>query len=273
MLEYVGWLGTYFRNTENTGWANRGRPSSDPQPVFLVGFPRSGTTLLEQVLASHPRVTTLEEKEAFATGARDLMDRPANLERLAVLDEAALTQYRDAYWTTMALDKNSVGNKIIVDKLPLNTVKLPLIAKLFPGAKILFAVRDPRDVVLSCFRRRFRMNPSMYEFLTLEGAAQFYASVMRLADLYRTKLPLDIHEIHYENLIEDFELEVRAVCAFIGIEWNDEMLRFSEHAKQRSIATPSSTQVARGLYRRGHGPMEPIRAANESHLAGAGAMG
>ena len=253
MPEYVGWIGTYFQNTENTAWAKRGRPSDGPQPAFLVGFPRSGTTLLEQILASHPRVTTLEEKEALAAGAGDFMDRPANLERLATLDEAALSRYRDAYWKTMAVDKASVGNKVIVDKLPLNTIKLPLIAKLFPGAKILFAVRDPRDVVLSCFRRRFRMNPSMYEFLTLEGTVHFYASVMRLTDHYRARLPLDIHQIRYEDLVDDFERQTCSVCAFIGIDWDDEMRRFSGHARERSIATPSSTQVARGLYREGMG--------------------
>ena len=151
------------------------------------------------------------------------------------------------------------GFKVALDKLPLNTMKLPLIARLFPEAKILFALRDPRDVVLSCFRQRFRMNPSMYEFLTLDGAARFYDGVMRLADLYRAKLSLDLHTHRYEDLVEDFDGQTRTICDFIGLPWRAEMRDFAATLDDRSTATPSSTQVARGLYREGVGQWRRYR--------------
>jgi hypothetical protein len=143
--------------------------------------------------------------------------------------------------------------RVFIDKMPLASVQLPLIAKLFPNARILFARRDPRDVILSCFRRRFGMNPSMYQLLTLEGAAAYYDAIMRLAELYRELLPLPQHLIRYESLVEDFETTARLTCAFVGLEWDAAMLDFAAKARTRGISTPSAAQVARGLNREGQG--------------------
>ena len=173
--------------------------------VFLVGFPRSGTTLLERVLAAHPDVVAWDERETLTEAVRDFMADARGLDRLEGASEGLLADYRADYWRRVAATGAQVRGKVALDKLPLNTMKLPLIARLFPDARILFAMRDPRDVVLSCFRQRFRMNASMYEFLTLEGAARFYDGVMRLAALYRAKLNLDLHTHRYEDLVEDFE--------------------------------------------------------------------
>ena len=136
---------------------------------------------------------------------------------------------------------------------------MPVIAKLFPGARVLFARRDPRDVVLSCFRRRFGMNPSMYQLLTLDGAAGFYDAVMRLSEVYRPLLPLARHEVRYESIVDDFESSVRAACDFIGLEWDDSMLNFAAKARMRGISTPSAAQVARGLNREGQGAWRRYR--------------
>jgi hypothetical protein len=187
------------------------------------------------------------------------MANPAGLERLAKADEGQLADYRADYWRRVAETGANVAGKVALDKLPLNTMKLPLIARLFPEAKILFALRDPRDVVLSCFRQRFRMNASMYEFLTLDGAARFYDGVMRLAGLYRAKLDLDVHEHRYEDLIEDFDGQTRAICGFLGLPWRAEMREFAATLEDRSTATPSSIQVARGLYREGVGQWRRFR--------------
>ena len=92
---------------------------------------------------------------------------------------------RDAYWSRVRAFGVEPRGKVFIDKMPLASVQLPVVAKLFPSARILFALRDPRDVVLSCFRRRFGMNPAMYQLLTLEGAAAFYDAVMRLSELGR----------------------------------------------------------------------------------------
>jgi hypothetical protein len=122
-----------------------------------------------------------------------------------------------------------------------------LIAKLFPNAKILLALRDPRDVVLSCFRRRFAMNAGMYEFTGLDTSAAYYVVVMALIQIYREKLPLEILEARHESLIADFDGEAGRLCNFLGLEFRDEMRAFAGRAKAQTIDTPSGAQVARGL--------------------------
>jgi len=108
-------------------------------------------------------------------------------------------------------------------------------------------VRDPRDVVLSCFRRMFAPNAYVYEFLTLNGSAHFYDEVMRLDRLYRAGLEQERLDIRNEDLIADFEARTRALCAFVGLEWNESMLNFSRRAKARRIATPSALQLRDGI--------------------------
>jgi hypothetical protein len=227
-----------------------GSQGSDPQAaghVFLIGFPRSGTTLLEVVLDGNPRVVSLEEPELLADGVLAFMREPVDLLPLARAEIQAVSALRQAYWRRVRDAGADVAGKVFVDKHPLNSMKLPLIAKLFPQAKILFAVRDPRDVILSCFRRRFKMNPSMYELLTLPGAAAFYAAVMTFADTARRALLLDWREVRYESLIAGFEREMRGVCEFIGLEWDAAMGEFAGRAAAREHATPSTAQLSQGL--------------------------
>jgi len=227
--------------------------------VFLVGFPRSGTTLLERALAANPRIVSWDERENLSQAVRAYMSSPDGLQRLETASEWVLDPLREEYWRRVAASGAAVAGKIALDKLPLNTMKLPLIARLFPAAKIIFAVRDPRDVVLSCFRQRFGMNPSMYELLTLEGAARFYDGVMTLAALCREKLPLEVAEHRYEDLVADFDARTQAVCDFIGVPWSADMRRFAETLVERGSATPSASQVARGLYNEGIGQWRPYR--------------
>jgi tetratricopeptide (TPR) repeat protein len=231
--------------------------------TFLLGFPRSGTTLTEQALASHPGVVTLEEKDLMADAVDRFMPRSGELAPLEDAPERALVPYRELYWQRVRNYGVEPTGKLFVDMGPMHTVKLPLIARLFPGAKILFSIRDPRDVVLSCFRRRFGINPTTFEFLTLESAARFYSAVMQLGTLCRTSLPLDVREIRYETLVDDFEGQLRKVCAFLGLSWNDNMLRFAERSKLDVITTVSASQVARGLNREGIGQWRRYR----EHLA------
>lgn len=215
--------------------------------VFLIGFPRTGTTLVEVVLDGSPDVVSLEEHELLAQGVLSFMREPVDFEPLGRADEAALNALRESYWRSVRSAGVDVTGKVFVDKHPLNTLKLPLIARLFPQAKILFAVRDPRDVVLSCFRRRFQMNPSMYEFLTLPGAAAFYGAVMQFADTVQLKLKLQWHPVHYERLIADFEQQMRGICDYIGLTWLPSMGEFAGRVQSREHATPSTAQLSQGL--------------------------
>ncbi|MDP9007444.1 MAG: sulfotransferase [Pseudomonadota bacterium] len=215
--------------------------------VFLLGFPRTGTTLVEVVLDGNPRVVSLEEHELLADGVLAFMREPLNFDALAHAGEPAVNALREAYWRRVRSAGIDVAGKVFVDKHPLNSLKLPLIVKLFPRAKILFAVRDPRDVTLSCFRRRFQMNPSMYEFLTVPGAAAFYAAAMKFAYTVKRSLALDWHEIRYEKLVADFEREMRGICGYLELDWLASMGEFAHRVQAREHATPSTAQLSRGL--------------------------
>ncbi|HEY2684318.1 MAG TPA: sulfotransferase [Steroidobacteraceae bacterium] len=223
------------------------RTEGPAEHVFLIGFPRSGTTLLEVVLDGHSQVESLEEHELLTDAVLRYMREPLDLEALARAGDAELETLRASYWDAARRGGATLSGKVFIDKYPLNTLKLALIAKLFPRAKILFAVRDPRDVVLSCFRRRFKMNPAMFELLTLRGAAAFYDAVMAFGATAREVLPLNCLEVRYEQLVEDFEPKMRAVCDFLAIEPSADLAAVAERARQREHATPSTAQLSKGI--------------------------
>jgi tetratricopeptide (TPR) repeat protein len=215
--------------------------------VFLVGFPRSGTTLLEQILASHPDVVALEEKPTLNDDITDFFLAQDSLDPLMTLSPEETQRRVDAYWSRIAGYGLDVAGKTFVDKQPSLTLYLPLVARLFPKAKIIVARRDPRDVVLSCFRRGFNMNRTIYEFADLERLSTYYSAVMRLAEIYAEKLPLTFHVHAHEAMIADFDRSIASLCAAIGVEFDDNMRNFVETAKRRDIRTPSARQVVKGL--------------------------
>lgn len=227
--------------------------------AFIVGFLRSGTTLLEQVLASHPDVVTLEEKPTLDPMLGEVFADAAALERLGALDGDEAARRRRDYWGRVAGFGVDATGKVFIDKAPLMSLYLPLVAKLFPRARIILAVRDPRDVVLSCFRRRFRPNSLVIEYTDLERTALFHDGAMRLAQLYRRRLPLQFHIHRHEHLVEHFDAETRGLCAFLGIAWRESLRDFAQTARRREILTPSADQVRRGLYREGMGQWRRYR--------------
>jgi tetratricopeptide (TPR) repeat protein len=211
--------------------------------VFLLGFPRSGTTLLEQVLASHPDVVALEERPLLASAATDFLSEGRGLDRLAQLPAAESAQRAQEYWREVAWAGVEAKDRVFVDKQPGGAVNLALIARLFPRAKILFAVRDPRDVALSCLRQNFQMNALTYELTTLKGAAETYAAMMRLAEAARTHLPLDWLDVRHEDLVADFDGKTREICTFLDLERNPALADFAATAQARQVRTPSADQV------------------------------
>lgn len=215
-------------------------------PVFLVGFPRSGTTLLEQVLSAHSGLVCIEEREHLALAAGEVAADPA---KLAQLSEAEIKAIRAEYWKRVRSEAKT-GDRIVVDKLPLNIIFLPLIRRVFPSAKILFALRDPRDVVLSCFQQRFGMNAAMVQFLQLETAAAYYDKVMSLGLLCQERLGLSVLEVRYENVVVDLESVARAVTSFLDLPFEEAMLSPAETALRRNINTPSARQVVEPIYTR-----------------------
>jgi hypothetical protein len=131
---------------------------------------------------------------------------------------------------------------------PLNGIKLPMISRLFPDSIVLLCRRDPRDVVLSCFRRHFRVNASTYQMAGLERAARHYDAVMRLLEMHLGVLPLPVHIVDYAALVTDFDATTRALTGFVGLPWTEQVREFGSTAAGREVRTVSAPQVRRGLY-------------------------
>jgi tetratricopeptide (TPR) repeat protein len=263
-FEYVRSMTRYFEHARPEAWKARPPAGTDSSGVrghvFLLGFPRSGTTLLELILEGHPNVVSLEEKESLIDSVHEFMQRPEDLERLSRAAPATLETLREAYWRLVADAGADVSGKMFVDKYPLNTLKLPVIARLFPNAKILFACRDPRDVVLSCFRHRFKMNAPIYELLSIEGAARYYDAVMRLVIRLNGVLTLDTCLVRHEDLVTEFAREMKRICTFLGLDWAPPMGDFALRTKNRAVLTPSTAQLVRGLNTEGLGQWRRYRA-------------
>lgn len=221
-------------------------PDGSPAPAFLIGYPRSGTTLVENVLASIAGVEALEERPTLAAGEPFLHE--GGLARLAAADQATIEPLRAAYWQAVASAGIDPAGKLFVDKDPLKGLALPLIARLFPAARIIVMRRDPRDVVWSCFKANFAPTPAAAEFTELDRAARHYDALMRTQEQFLAALPIDRHELRYEALVADFDEETRRLCDFLGVEWAEEMRDFARTARRRGVSTMSASQVSKPLY-------------------------
>jgi tetratricopeptide (TPR) repeat protein len=236
--------------------------SNDPVPqaaanhLFLLGYPRSGTTMVENILASLPQVVALEERPTLGEADRAFLTDPDGLTRFAALSADALQPYRAAYWQHVAGAGIAAPGQCFVDMDPLKATRLPLIARLFPAARVLIMRRDPRDVVWSCFRTNFSLTTAALDFTSLEGAARHYAAMMELTELARTKLDLGFHEVRYEALVRDFDSETQAMCRFAGLDWSEDLRQFDKTALKRGVSTASAGQVRKGLYD-GSGQWQP----------------
>jgi Flp pilus assembly protein TadD len=218
-------------------------------PIFLVGFPRSGTTLLDQILSGHTGVAVLEEKDTLQGFLQRYALSDEGMQGLLDATAAELAGHRQRYW--QRVDGYFPGRpreKLFVDKLPLNTLFLPMLMRLFPAARCIFALRDPRDVVLSCFMQTFTLNEAMRHFLTLEETADLYAAVMGVGRRTCAEVPERIHQVRYEGLVGDTAGEARRLLTFLGLPWEPAVLDFQATAKRRRINTPSYHQVARPIY-------------------------
>lgn len=239
---------SFLEGTSEFRFPDRGQGSN--APVFLVGFPRSGTTLLDQILDSHPGIQTLEEKPALDAVAAEIDQVPGGYpEALPRLDGDDIERLRGIYFSVVSRSVTLDSEKLLVDKYPLNISQVVLIRWLFPGASLLFSLRHPYDVCLSCFMQNFRPNDAMVNFFDLERTTAFYVKVMNLWQTSARVLPIDVHTVRYERLVEDLESEVRLILDFLGLEWDDRVLQYSDHARGRSrIDTPSYFQVVQPIY-------------------------
>jgi len=251
-LDEIDALSRVFTDRWVGSWSDPPPMDHDQVPVFVVGFPRSGTTLLDMVLDSHRSIQTLEEKPAIGSLRRMISDLPGGYPgAIRRLTAAQIERLRAAYFRIVDESLERQPGRILLDKLPLNTVNVGLILRVFPAARFIMAVRHPCDVCLSCFMQNFRINDAMASFFTIEDAAVLYANVMNLWRQYRRLLPHPCHVVRYEDLVDDFEGETRRLLEFLGLEWDDAVLDYAGHARRRGmIHTPSYGQVTEPIYRR-----------------------
>ena len=239
-----------------TAEAIRGQPDAatpSELPVFIVGMPRSGTSLIEQIVASHSQVFgagELAEIGRIATRLHDGADAelplrlPAEARRLA---EAHLDQLRTL----------GGGRSRVVDKMLDNIFELALIAVLFPGARIILSTRDPRDTCLSCFFQRFSGSSQLFSYDLLDCGRR-YLEQQRLVTHWQQVLPLRMIEVKYETLVTDLETESRRLIEFLGLPWEAACLDF--HLTNRAVLTASSWQVRQPLYTRSIGRWQAYQA-------------
>ena len=213
-----------------------------------AGLPAFGHDLAENVLASHPSVVALEERPTLRAADRAFLADPDGLARFAALPEAELDPFRADYWEGVAKAGIAVCGKCFVDMDPLKASRLPLIARLFPAARIVIMRRDPRDVVWSCFRTSFALTNMAMDLTTLEGAARHYDAMMRLTEAALARFSLAAHVVPYHRLVADFDTTTRELCDFLGLEWSATLREFVQTARQRGVATASAGQVRKGLY-------------------------
>lgn len=222
-----------------------------PAPVFLVGFPRSGTTLLDQFLDAHSATDVIEELPVLLPVRDAVAEAGGYPQGLASLSADQINDLRRLYLSELTKAGFDPAAKTVVNKLPLNIIHVGLIARVFPEARFILALRHPADAVLSCFMQDFQLNASMAHFLTLKDSAALYDAVMSLWRQYRDFLSLNVAEVRYEELIVDPQASLSDVMTLLELEWEEEQGDHVAHANARgSIRTPSYGQVTQPLYSR-----------------------
>lgn len=234
-------------------WKATPFPDDLPAPVFVVGFLRSGTTLTQEVLDAHPKVLVADELEFVTRVKRELhslvKSDAKTPEKLAGLDVEGILHLRRFYWDLVrARFGSELDGHLFVDKFTMNTLDLGLISTIFPDAKVIFLMRDPRDVCLSCMLQLMVPTTLTVQVLNWSDTANIYAQAMDWWMYVRERLSLDWIEVRYEDIVADFESTFRSVFSFMGLEWDSDVTRFHERAAAKFVATPSRSQVAQPLY-------------------------
>jgi hypothetical protein len=250
-------------------WRDPSAPALEESPVFIVAFPRSGTTLLELTLDSHPQLKSMDEQPFVQNALDDLVAEGISYpENMRGLSPAQLDSVRAQYWDRVRRKVALQPGQRLVDKNPLNILRLPVIRRLFPHAPVILAVRHPCDVLLSCFMQHFRSPDFAFLCSDLQSLAMGFK---RTFDFwYQQKellLPKSL-ELRYETFAQNFAGETRAILEFLALPWDDAVLRPQQTARdKRFISTPSYSQVMEPVsnkavgrwhaYERGLAPVVP----------------
>ncbi len=241
--------------------------------ALLGGHPRSGTTLLEQVLDSHPEIASIEETDVF----RNCVGIPLNrcqprvtpiLEVLETVSCEMLTRCREDYFSKAEHCLGaSLDNRMLIDKNPALTISAPEFIRVFPEIRLLVALRDPRDVVLSCFMQPlYPVQHVNCMWLSLETAVEEYIGVMGTWRALAPMLSNPHLEVRYEDMVNDLEAVARRVLDFMQVTWDERVLAFDEHARGKQVRSPTYADVTEKVFTRAMGRWRNYQRYLEPHL-------
>ena len=223
--------------------------------ALLCGHPRSGTTLLEQVLDSHSDITSAEETklmhdDAYLPLIRDFPEGTSILQALDSVPLNVIRHARENYFRCMEkFLSRQIGGRLLVDKNPGINLLIPMIVRVFPETKFLIALRDPRDVIISCFMQALPPTPISSAYLSLEDTVNQYANVMGFWLDMLPRMGNQWTYVRYEEMIQDLPAVARSVLDFLGVEFEDNVLKFYEHARAKRVNSPSRDDVRKPLYK------------------------
>jgi tetratricopeptide (TPR) repeat protein len=234
-------------------WPPRVAPAAADSPVFIVGFPRSGTTLLEQMLDAHPALQSMDERPFFNLLADQLADHGINVPAdLGKLDQLACDELRKGYLIMACSKIERRWGSRLVDKNPLNMLWLPMIHRLFPNASFILALRHPADVLVSNYMQNYRASVLAAAAESMEGLARAYVTAMECWLHHVEVFKPHVMVSRYEQLVADPAAQTRRIGDFLGLDDASPLLRFDHHARAKGfIATPSYTQVIQPVNRKG----------------------
>ncbi|MCC7373732.1 MAG: sulfotransferase [Verrucomicrobiales bacterium] len=259
VLEHLTRLSEEVTAEHYQKWARQAQDHPRSRTAVLTSFPRSGTTLLEQVLDAHSQLVSSDEREAFA---RDIFPAlwlspttPApTVAALDAVEPERLTTMRQRYFDFMSAALNEpIAGRMHLDKNPPMTLVLPGYLRLFPEARVLVALRDPRDVVISCFFQYLPLNPNSVCFLSLERTARRYATDMAVWRRLKERIASPWLEVKYEDTVNQLEREARRALAFLELPWEDQVLRYRERVGTKVVGSPTYEAVRQPLYTRAIG--------------------
>jgi hypothetical protein len=187
--------------------------------VFLGGFPRSGVEILANFLRRHRAVALLQDRNALSGAARRYLSNAETIRAFTSLDTEGVAAEREIYWSEVRASGLSTSGKVLIDCSPTNAIYLPLVAKFFPSARVVFMQRDPRDIVTSCFTEFPRIANTFPEAYDLPSIAQLLNDVGKIVRTARDRMSLPVAAVRYENLVADPNRSLSAVCEFMELGW------------------------------------------------------
>ena len=255
-------------------WRQTGRTDLQPERkiALLCGYPRSGTTMLEYIIDSHPEVVSADETSVFHNKiyyeiSRNLSPSTRFSSVIDSMSPRTLRQVRSEYVRGIeSFLGQPVGERLLMDKNPSMTFDIPAMVRVFPESKFLVALRDPRDVCVSCFMQAWPMLPDTIPWLTPEGSVENYAAVMGMWLAIKPAVGDSALEVRYEDLVQDLEPNARKTLGFLNLPWNDRVLRFNENAQSKVVRSPTYVEVAKPVYKTSMGRWRNYQKYFEQHF-------